>query len=90
MVLTHKALQPSTVRHTWIQAPGPEALALSPHLEDMEGLELDGAEGVLEQHHHELQILHVTHVPDHDLHVAAVQQDLAQQLHAESDQGLGC
>lgn len=46
----------------------------------MEGLELDGAEGVLQQHHHELEVLHVAHVADHDLHVRPVQQDLAQQL----------
>jgi len=52
------------------------------HLEDMEGLKLDGSGVVLKQHHHHLEILAVADVSHHNLHICPVQQQLAQQLHA--------
>ena len=57
--------------------------ALLSHLEHVECLKLDGSEGVLQEDHHQLQILHVAHVPDHHLHVRPVQQNLAKQLQGQ-------
>ncbi len=59
--------------------PGPLRAA---RLEHVERLKLDGAARVLEQDHHELQVGGVADVAHHDLHVRAVQQQLAQQLRA--------
>jgi len=53
-------------------------------LEDVERLELDAAALVLEQDHHELQVVHLRNVPHHRLHIGAVQQDLAQKLRGEN------
>ena len=52
------------------------------HLENMEGLKLDGSGVVLEQHHHHLEIFAVADVSHHHLHIRPVQQQLTQQLHA--------
>ena len=55
-------------------------VTFKPHLEHVEGLELDAAGLVLEQHHHLHEVGHLGDEANHDLDVAPVQQHLAQQL----------
>lgn len=50
------------------------------YLEDMERLELDGPGVVLQQDHHELQVVDVADIAHHHLHIRPVQQQLSQQL----------
>jgi hypothetical protein len=54
--------------------------AESAHLEDMERLKLDVLAPVLEQVHHDLQVLLVRDVPGHDLEVCPVEEDLTEKL----------
>ncbi|GMT31805.1 hypothetical protein PFISCL1PPCAC_23102, partial [Pristionchus fissidentatus] len=50
------------------------------HLKDVEGLELDALALLLEEVHHQLEVVRVRDVPSHDVEVVAVEQQLAQQL----------
>jgi len=49
----------------------------------MEGLELYTPGLLLEQDHHELEVVGIPHVLDHDPGIGAVQQQLPQQLQSQ-------
>lgn len=50
------------------------------HLEDMERLELDILAPILEQVHHDFEVLLVGNVPSHDFKVCPIEQDLAEEF----------
>jgi hypothetical protein len=55
-------------------------MQITTHLEHMESLKLYTSGLVLEQHHEHHEVLYLAHKAHHNLHVAAIQEQLPQQL----------
>ena len=54
----------------------------------MKGFKLYTPGLLLEQDHHELEVVRVPHIFDHDPGVASIQQQLSKQLHLQESQNL--
>lgn len=47
-------------------------MSVPAYLEDMEGFKLDGARRVLQENHHELEIVRISHILHHDPRVGPI------------------